>query len=114
MIYWNNYKGSKTHSSTVKICRETGGKTGASTSPTDKYTIINQGITASGCPGTLLANKPFITRVIDLGRDSAVSIFVHTIRLYSGRADAYIRVDDKQVDWTLSYTPSRQWDDMIL
>jgi hypothetical protein len=65
-----------------------------------------------GCPNTgRKAGDPLITKVVTVTEDSYVMVTGHMIRLYSGRADLYLNRNNKRIDYTLTYSPSKQWMD---
>ena len=49
-----------------------------------------------------------------VAEDSVVTVTGHMIRSFSGRSDAYLVVDGAEKDWSLSYTSSKQWEDVQL
>jgi len=65
----------------------------------------------SGCPRKQGANSALITKKITVSEDSYIVATGHMIRLYQGRADLHLRLNNKIVDYSLTYTPSRQWKD---
>merc|ERR1719456_552776 len=69
------------------------------------------GDTRSGCPRSQGANSALITKRVAVKEDSYVVATGHMIRLYSGRADLHLRLNNKVMDYSLTYTPSRQWKD---
>merc|ERR1712032_960653 len=65
----------------------------------------------SGCPRSQGANSALITKKVTVSEDSYIVATGHMIRLYKGRADLYLNLNNKRVDYSLTYTPSRQWKD---
>ena len=72
------------------------------------------GDTRSGCPGTLKAGQTTITKTITVSEKSVVMVTGHQIVLYAGRTDLYLKKGSETLDYTLTYTPSRQWEDAWL
>merc|ERR1712196_253138 len=79
--------------------------------PVKTVVAYQTGDSRSGCPRAQGANTPLITRKVTVKEDSYVQATGHMIRLYSGRADLHLRLNNKIVDYSLTYTPSRQWKD---
>merc|ERR1712230_192818 len=69
------------------------------------------GDSRGGCPRAVKAGSALITRKLAVKEDSYVVATGHMIRLYKGRADLYLRLNGKTMDYSLTYTPSRQWKD---
>ena len=67
--------------------------------------------TRSGCPRSQGANTALITRKVTVKEDSYVVATGHMIRYYSGRADLHLRLNNKIIDYSLTYTPNTQWKD---
>jgi len=67
--------------------------------------------TRSGCPRKQGANSALITRRVTVKEDSYVVATGHMIRRYSGRADLHLRLNNKIIDYSLTYTPNTQWKD---
>merc|ERR1719331_3024133 len=65
----------------------------------------------SGCPRSQGANSALITKKVTVSEDSYIVATGHMIRLYKGRADLYLNLNNKRVDYSLTYTPSKQWKD---
>merc|ERR1712032_1314881 len=72
---------------------------------------MGTGDSRSGCPRAAKANTALITKKVAVKEDSYVVATGHMIRNYKGRADLYLNVNNKRVDYSLTYTPSRQWKD---
>merc|ERR1712032_505672 len=72
---------------------------------------MGTGDSRSGCPRAAKANTALITKKVAVKEDSYVVATGHMIRLYKGRADLYLNVNNKRVDYSLTYTPSKQWKD---
>jgi len=68
----------------------------------------------SGCPANRKAGTDLIKQEITLDQTSIVKVAGHMIRNYKGRADAYLYVDGKARDWSLSYTADKRWEDVKL
>merc|ERR1711920_489065 len=65
-----------------------------------------------GCPNTgRKANADLIAKKITVAEKSYVIVTGHMIRKYKGRADMYLNLNKKRIDYTLTYTPSTQWKD---
>jgi hypothetical protein len=69
------------------------------------------GDSRSGCPRAQGANTALITKKVTVKEDSYVVVTGHMIRLYQGRADMHLRLNNGIIDRAISYTPSRQWKD---
>merc|ERR1739848_798992 len=65
----------------------------------------------SGCPGKLAANKALVSKKVTVSEASYVVATGHMIRRYSGRADIHLRLNNKIVDYSLTYTKTTQWQD---
>ena len=70
--------------------------------------------TRSGCPKPQAANTDTISKTITVAEKSVVMVTGHQIVLYAGRTDVYLLKDSKKVDFTLTYTTSKQWEDAWL
>jgi len=68
----------------------------------------------SGCPLNRKANTALISKTITLTQTSIVKVAGHMIRSYKGRADLYLRQNNVNKDWSLSYTDSKRWEDVKL
>merc|ERR1719353_1663829 len=80
--------------------------------PKTKTVVAYQtGDSRSGCPRAAKANTALITKKVAVKEDSYVVATGHMIRNYKGRADLYLNVNNKRVDYSLTYTPSKQWKD---
>merc|ERR1712032_32426 len=80
--------------------------------PKTKTVVAYQtGDSRSGCPRAAKANTAPITKKVAVKEDSYVVATGHMIRNYKGRADLYLNVNNKRVDYSLTYTPSKQWKD---
>ena len=67
-----------------------------------------------GCPRPLAKGKVLLTKTISVDKQSVVVVTGHMVRLANGRADLHLVVDEATQDHTLTYTPSRQWEDGVL
>jgi hypothetical protein len=65
----------------------------------------------SGCPGKLAANQALVSKKITVSEASYVVATGHMIRRYSGRADLHLRLNNKIIDYSLTYTKTTQWQD---
>merc|ERR1739848_116733 len=65
----------------------------------------------SGCPGKLAANKALVSKKVTVSEASYVVATGHMIRRYSGRADLHLRLNNKIIDRSLTYTKTTQWQD---
>merc|ERR1719174_2266158 len=65
----------------------------------------------SGCPGKLAANKALVSKKVTVSEASYVVATGHMIRRYSGRADLHLRLNNKIIDYSLTYTKGTQWQD---
>ena len=65
----------------------------------------------SGCPPAADANSALLTQTITLSETSVIVAQGHMIRNHDGRADLALHVDGSQMDRTLTYTSSGQWED---
>jgi len=82
------------------------------TSSKGKTVVAYQtGDSRSGCPRSQGANSALITKRVAVKEDSYVVATGHMIRLYKGRADLHLRLNNAIKDYSLTYTPSRQWKD---
>jgi len=72
----------------------------------------NQPDTQSGCPKARKANTNLIAKTVTLSQTSIVKIAGHMIRTFNGRADLYLRVNNANKDYSLSYTNSKRWEDV--
>merc|ERR1712019_267374 len=81
------------------------------TAKTKTVVAYQTGDTRSGCPRKQGANTPLITRKVTVKEDSYVVATGHMIRRYSGRADLHLRLNNKIIDYSLTYTPNTQWKD---
>merc|ERR1712010_387687 len=64
-----------------------------------------------GCPGKLAANKALVSKKVTVSEASYVVATGHMIRRYSGRADLHLRLNNKIIDYSLTYTKATQWQD---
>merc|ERR1712151_898464 len=99
--------GSCAYYSTEYLCQ----KVQKQTSKTKTVVAYQTPDTRSGCPRSQGANQALITRRVTVKEDSYVVATGHMIRLYSGRADLHLRLNNQIKDYSLTYTPSRQWKD---
>merc|ERR1712139_658192 len=74
--------------------------------PTGAKTVVSYQTpdTRSGCPRSQGANSALITKKVTVKEDSYVVATGHMIRYYSGRADLHLRLNNKIVDYSLTYT----------
>jgi len=70
--------------------------------------------TRKGCPAAQKANTDMILGKFTVAETSVVTVTGHMIRAASGRSDAYLFVDGVRQDMTLSYSKSKQWEDVQL
>merc|ERR1719182_1283532 len=63
----------------------------------------------SGCPGKLGANQALVSKKVTVSEASYVVATGHMIRRYSGRADLHLRLNNKIIDYSLTYTKTTQW-----
>merc|ERR1712032_341692 len=103
-------------------------KTPAPTKPSKGKKIVSYQVPdkRSGCPGKLAANQALISKKITVSEASYVVATGHMIRRYSGRADLHLRLNNKIIDYSLtylyrgntrldlslSYTSGKQWADV--
>merc|ERR1712032_928914 len=67
--------------------------------------------TRGGCPGKKGANQALISKKVTVSEASYVVATGHMIRRYSGRADLHLRLNNKIIDYSLTYTKTTQWQD---
>merc|ERR1711981_74393 len=101
--------GSCAYYSTEYLCQKVGKKT--TNTKTKTVVAYQTPDTRSGCPRSQGANQALITRRVTVKEDSYVVATGHMIRLYQGRADLHLRLNNQIKDYSLTYTPSRQWKD---
>jgi len=94
--------------STEYLCQKAIKKTSSKTKTVLAY---QTGDSRSGCPRSQGANQALISRRVTVKEDSYVVATGHMIRLYAGRADLHLRLNNQIKDYSLTYTPSRQWKD---
>merc|ERR1712072_632993 len=95
--------------STEYLCQKVGKKT--TNTKTKTVFAYQTPDTRSGCPRSQGANQALITKRVTVKEDSYVVATGHMIRLYQGRADLHLRLNNQIKDYSLTYTPSRQWKD---
>merc|ERR1711981_484627 len=64
-----------------------------------------------GCPRAWAANKALVSKKVTVSEASYVVATGHMIRRYSGRADLHLRLNNKIIDYSLTYTKGTQWQD---
>jgi len=67
-----------------------------------------------GCPANRKANTDLISQKITVDQTSVIKVVGHMIRTYKGRADAYLYVNKNRVDYSLTYTNTKVWEDVKL
>merc|ERR1711981_127503 len=110
-LYFNKHKTGKANKQGNPLC---GGAGGGKKTPAPKAKTVvayQTPDTRSGCPRSQGANQALITRRVTVKEDSYVVATGHMIRLYQGRADLHLRLNNQIKDYSLTYTPSRQWKD---
>eukprot|EP00054_Salpingoeca_dolichothecata_P027820 m.205976 g.205976 ORF g.205976 m.205976 type:complete len:863 (-) comp26055_c0_seq3:134-2722(-) len=64
-----------------------------------------------GCPRTLTANAEVIGKTINVDYPAVVFVRAHAIRRVTGRSDLYLYRSGVELDISLTYTSSSQWED---
>merc|ERR1711959_819673 len=112
-LYFNKHKTGKANKQGNPVCQGAGGGKKTTKKQGQAKTVVAYQTpdTRSGCPRSQGANQALITRRVTVKEDSYVVATGHMIRLYSGRADLHLRLNNQIKDYSLTYTPSRQWKD---
>eukprot|EP01051_Picozoa_sp_SAG22_P017248 SAG22_NODE_2615_length_2375_cov_10.619947_3_plen_285_part_01 len=67
-----------------------------------------------GCPPEAAAGSRLIEKQFTVDRRSVLIVTGNTIRNSAGREDLYLFVDGRQVDQTLTFSSTAQWEDAVV